>query len=123
MRRAGDGAAEHRTRVRIESVGDLADSPRVTEVEVLEALLALTRESGLEVRTVGAAGGGEVPPTSGTCRVRGEVWVVLSRADPIEAQSAALADALRRHAGDFLESRYLPPALRARIGAAPDRNA
>jgi len=95
----------------------------VTELELLEALLALAGESGLQVRTVGATGSGEAPPTSGTCRVRDEVWVVLSRADPIEAQSAALVAALRRHAAEFLERRYLPPALRERIGGPALGNA
>lgn len=90
----------------------------MTELEVLEELLALARESGLQVRTVGAAAAGEAPPTSAVCRVRGEVWVVLSRVDPVEAQSAALASALRTHAAEFLEGRFLPPVLRARIGDA-----
>jgi hypothetical protein len=86
----------------------------VEETELLEALLELAREAQLEVRVAGADA--DPPVTSGACRVRGAVWVVLARADPLERQIDALARALRDHAGDFLEQRYLPPALRARLG-------
>lgn len=84
------------------------------DAELLEALLELARDARLEVRVAGADA--DPPVTSGACRVRGEVWVVLARADPLEHQIDALARALREHAADFLEQRYLPPVVRARLG-------
>lgn len=96
--------------------------------EVLAELLALAREVGVVVRPL--AGGsasteGEPPPVSGVCRVRGTAWVLLSRADPPDAQIAVLARALRAEAGARLESRWLPPAVRAALspgdaGSGPD---
>ena len=65
----------------------------------MEALLGLARDAGLEVRIVHANRGSdvEIPPASGTCRVRGEVWVVLSTSDPMEVRLEVLADALRHY--------------------------
>lgn len=86
--------------------------------EVLEALDRLAREVGLEVRRVPAAADAEA--SSGVCRLRGRVWVLLSPADPPRRRVAVLAAALREHAGPALESRYLPPAVRAQLdGAEP----
>jgi len=87
-------------------------------VEVLEQLLELAVEAGLEVR---AASGRSrdvdlPPPSSGVCRVRGSVWVVLSAADPPSAQIDVLADALKTYAGAFLSDHYLPPAVRELLG-------
>jgi len=85
--------------------------------EMMDALLELAEEAELEVRVVGRKGGvdGETPPTSAVCRVRGAVWVVLSAADPVEVQLDVLADALRPHAAELLETRYLSPAVRRRL--------
>jgi hypothetical protein len=85
-------------------------SPR----ERLEALLALAREVDLEVRRIAA---GEAA-TSGVCRLRGEVFVLLAAGDPPERQLAVLAGALRDHRGDACEARYLPPAVRAALETA-----
>ena len=87
--------------------------------ELLEQLIALAGEAGLEVR---AARGGEpgLPLSSGVCRVRGELWVVVVPSDPLEDRIAVVADALRTHAAEFLETRFLPPALRARLDPDPD---
>ncbi len=86
------------------------------KTEILEALLELVRDAGLEIRSVGAGAnrewGGELPPASAVCRVKDAVWVVLSAADPPEAQISVLAQALSEHAGDWLESRFIPPAIR-----------
>jgi len=86
----------------------------VERSELLEQLIALAREAGLEVR---AAQGGEpgLPLHSGVCRVRGELWLVVVPSDPLEDRIEVVADALRTHAASFLESRYLPPALRERL--------
>jgi hypothetical protein len=45
--------------------------------------------------------------------------VVLSAADSAEDRIAVLAQALRTHAPDFLETHYLPPAIRARLEPSP----
>ena len=79
--------------------------------ELFEALLTLARELDLEVRRV-APGDTQ---TSGICRLRGRVWVLLSAGDPIEGQIAVVAAALRDHAAEACESRYLPPAVRAAL--------
>jgi hypothetical protein len=52
--------------------------------------------------------------------VRGEIWVLLAPSDPLEDQISVLVQALNTYAADFLESRYLPPAVRDRLGAGPD---
>ena len=81
---------------------------------ILEALLDLARDAGLEVRAVGRGGlePGESPPGSGVVRVKGDVWVMLSSVDPVAIQLEVLAAALRDHAADWIEGRYLPPAVR-----------
>ncbi len=89
----------------------------MSPAEVLEALVGLCREAGLEVRGVRGApeAAGEPMARSGVCRVRGALWLVLSDADSVEDRIATAADALRVHAPDFLEARYLPPAVRQRL--------
>jgi hypothetical protein len=47
------------------------------------------------------------------CRLRGELQVVLIDTDPLAERLAVLAGALRDQAPDLLESRYVPPAVRA----------
>jgi hypothetical protein len=82
--------------------------------DVLEALLELCGEAGLEIRSIGlhSQPAGEPPPTSAVCRVRNSVWVVMCAADPPERHIEVLVEALRGHASDMLEERFLPPALR-----------
>lgn len=89
----------------------------MSPAEVLEALVGLCRDAGLEVRRVRGApeGAGEPMARSGVCRVRGALWLVLSDADAVEDRIAAAADALRLHAPELLEARYLPPAVRQRV--------
>lgn len=84
----------------------------MTPEALLEALGDLARELDLEVRR-GATG---ETATSGVCRLRGRVWVVLSANDPPERRIAVLAAALREHAGAACDARYLPPAVRAALG-------
>jgi hypothetical protein len=89
----------------------------VTDAEVLEELVALARAAGLRVRLVSGrpAAEGDPVPTSGACRVRGEPWIVLSASDALADRIGVVAEALRREAGDWLEGRWLAPALRERI--------
>jgi hypothetical protein len=82
---------------------------------LLAALLELAQELGLEVRRIGASAAqdGLAPAASGVVRLRGRVLVMLFAGDPPERQADVLARALRAHAGDALEMRFLPPAIRA----------
>ncbi len=82
---------------------------------LLNALLDLALEAGLEVRGARASAG-EPAPESAICRVNDRVWVVLSAADPVEIQIDVLADAVRTHAAHLIEARYLAPAVRERLG-------
>ncbi len=86
----------------------------MNEAEILTELLSLADELGLRVRPIGGSPGSDAEPSagSGTCRVRGELWVVLSGADPVQERVEVLARALRETAAPALEGRYLPPALR-----------
>ena len=83
--------------------------------EIMTVLLDLAREADLEIRNVGPSGGepGEPPPSSAVCRVRDAFWVVLSSADPVAVQLDVIAGALVTHAPELVESRFLPPAVRA----------
>jgi len=93
----------------------------VTPAEVLEALVALCREAGIEVRRVPGRpeAPGEPAARSSLCRVRGAFWLVLSGAEGLEERIDAAAAALRRVAPELAEGRYLPPAVRARLGSDP----
>lgn len=83
--------------------------------QILDALLDIAREAGLEVRPVGRQGleAGETQPGSGVVRLKGKVYVMLSSVDPVAIQLEILAGALREHAADWVEGRHLPPAIRA----------
>lgn len=89
----------------------------MSPAEVLDALAELCREAGLEVRRVRGVPDavGEPATHSGVCRVRGATWLVLCDSDGIEDRIAAAAAALRLHAPDLVEERYLPPAVRQRL--------
>ena len=82
--------------------------------QLLDALVALAAEAGITVR-VARAGESELPPRSGLCRVRGNLVLVLSAAEPLEARIEAAAAALRTHGAALLEGRFLPPAVRERL--------
>ncbi|MFQ5515370.1 MAG: hypothetical protein ACE5FG_13180 [Myxococcota bacterium] len=89
--------------------------------ELLSALMAVARDVGLDVRCVPAAGPEEgLRPSSGVCRVRGRLWIVLCASDPSETRIDVLASALRRHASGRLERCYLPPVVRHRIERSPN---
>jgi hypothetical protein len=89
----------------------------MTPHELRDALADLAREAGMDVRVLRPAGEADAGPgaASGVCRVRGRLWVVLATADPVEDHIGVLAEALRAHAGDWLEGRWLPPAVRERL--------
>ena len=89
--------------------------------ELLDELVRLAEEAGLDVRVLTGRGdtASEVPVRSGVCRVRGALWVVLAAADPLEERIAIVAEALRAHAAEFLEQRYLSPAVRERLERRP----
>jgi len=87
------------------------------EKDVLEVLFELAAEAGIRVKVAGrGAGGADAGPlASGVCRVRGELWVVLSSSEPVGAQIRTLAWALRAHAPALIEERHLAPAVRAAL--------
>jgi len=86
--------------------------------DLLDQLGDLARAAGIEVRMIARAGPGEPETPSGTCRVKGALWVLLSEADSLDDRADVLAAALASHAADLLESRYLPPAIRERLARA-----
>ena len=85
--------------------------------QLLDALVGLAEEAGITVRVAGA-GESELPPHSGLCRVRGNLLLVLSAAEPLEARIEAAAAALGTHGASLLEGRFLPPAVRERLERA-----
>jgi hypothetical protein len=90
----------------------------VDPADLVRQLVDLAEAAGFEVRSLPGPASAEGPEAaaSGVCRVRGATWVLLDPTDPIEDRIAVLVEALRRHAPEFLEDRYLPPALRERLG-------
>jgi hypothetical protein len=48
--------------------------------------------------------------------VNGSVWVILAATDSLAERSEVLTGALTAHASERLETRYLPPALREKLG-------
>ena len=94
----------------------------MSDAELLEQLSQLAVAAGLTVRSHRAGAGGEAERRagSGVCRVRGEIWIVLAAEDPPTARIEVLSEALRAHASGYLESRYLPPAVRERLRSGDD---
>lgn len=86
-------------------------------VALLDCLVGLAEEAGIRVRVLprSAAREGETLPASGLCRLRGEWVLILAAGEPLSARIDAVAEALRRQAGSFLEGRFLPPAVRERL--------
>ena len=89
----------------------------MTPEGLLTELIDLAAAAGLRVRSIGRSTGADTEPsaTSGVCVLRGETWVMLAAAEPVEAQIDVVAAALRRNCGEFLEGRYLSPAIRTRL--------
>ena len=94
----------------------------MNQAEVLLGLVELAEAAGLRVRPIRGTAGAEGEPAagSGLCRVRGELWIVLASHDSLEERIAVVAEALRSEASEWLQSRYLPPALRARLCSEND---
>lgn len=94
----------------------------MNQAEVLLQLVELAEAFGLRVRPIRGTSGAEGEPaaSSGLCRVRGELWIVLASHDSLEERIAVVARALRCEASEALRSRYLPPALRARLFSESD---
>jgi hypothetical protein len=83
---------------------------------LLDFLVELAQEAGIRVRVIPPSAAELDPaPRSGTCRIRGAPWLLLAAGEPIEDRIEAAAEAVRTHALEALEGRYLPPAVRARI--------
>ena len=82
--------------------------------DLLEALLELASEAQLEVRVLSRAAAAldNAPTESAACRVGARIWVVLAPDDPPARQAEVLAEALARHRAEYLEGRFLTPAVR-----------
>ena len=89
----------------------------MTDPELLQALVELAQVTELEVRTLESTRVTqlELGVASAACRVRGEVWVVLSAADPLKVRIDVLAEALKTYRPAWLEQHWLPPAVRERL--------
>lgn len=94
--------------------------PGMRDTDRVDALLALAERAGLELRVLsGRAAVEEGAPRESACGRLGErVWVLIVPDDPPAHQAAVLAQALGRHRAAFLETCFVPPALRAFIEAA-----
>lgn len=89
--------------------------------DLLNHLLTLARAAGVEVRETTGTPESDAGPHSATCRLRGQLWVILVTGDPIQDRISALADALDQADPGWLETHYLPPALRTRLEGRPGR--
>ena len=88
----------------------------MTDPELLQALVELAQVTELEVRTLEPRITQlELGLASAACRVRGQVWVVLSATDPLDLRIHVLAEALKTYRTDWLEQHWLPPAVRERL--------
>jgi hypothetical protein len=89
--------------------------------EVLDALVDLAREVGLEVKRLPSSRPGsepELPARSGACRLRGRLLVLLAPADSVEDRIEAMVHGLRGVDPQLLEGRWIPPAVRERLEGA-----
>jgi hypothetical protein len=82
--------------------------------DLLEALLELSHGAELEVRILSAAASAAdfSPTESAACRVGDRIWVVLAPDDPVDHQAEVLAAALARFRAEYLEARFVAPAVR-----------
>lgn len=85
------------------------------EADILEALFELARDEGFEIRAAGRLAPDDPPLLSGVCRLRGQLYIVLSANESVPMQIEAMASALRENAAESLQNRHLPPAIRVLI--------
>ena len=85
---------------------------------LLDFLVELAQEAGIKVRVIPRTAGEVDPaPRSGSCRIRGAPWLLLASDESLEDRIEAALAAVRAHALEALEGRYLPPAVRDRLGS------
>ncbi len=84
--------------------------PRV----LLDALIESAREAGFSLHRL-AASDHEAPTHSGVGRLRDRTIVLLVESDTIEDRIDVVAGALAALGADWLDARFLPPAVRRRI--------
>ncbi len=92
----------------------------MTQVEILEDMVALAEGAGLPVQYVPRGRGleGGPPVVSAVCRLGGEWRIVLVASDSVDERIEVVAAALREHRSEWLESRHVAPALRRRLDPA-----
>jgi hypothetical protein len=89
---------------------------------LLDFLVELAQEAGIQVRVIPRSAAEVDPaPRSGTCRIRGSPWLLLASGEPLEDRIEAAAMAVRAHALEALEGRFLPPAVRERLDSPRGR--
>lgn len=90
------------------------------DADRLARLLELADQAGLEIRVLSARAAAEegAPSQSRSGRLGERIWVLLVPDEPPAHQAAVLAQALGRYRADFLETCFVPPALREFIEAA-----
>jgi hypothetical protein len=95
-----------------------AGSRDVEGPALLDYLVELAQEAGIQVRVIPGSGAVvDLPPRSGICRIRGAPWLLLASDEPLEDRIEAAATAVRTHAPGALEGRFLPPAVRDRLSS------
>jgi hypothetical protein len=83
---------------------------------LLDFLVELAQGAGIKVRVIPRSGAEfDLAPRSGICRIRGAPWLLLAAGESLEDRIEAAATAVRVHAPQALEGRYLPPAVRERL--------
>jgi len=95
-----------------------AGSRDVEGPALLDFLVELAQEAGIQVRVIPGSGAVvDLPPRSGICRIRGAPWLLLAADESLEDRIEAAATAVRTHAPGALEGRFLPPAVRDRLSS------
>jgi hypothetical protein len=89
---------------------------------LLDFLVELAQEAGVKVRVIPHSAGEIDPaPRSGSCRIRGDPWLLLASHESLEDRIEAALAAVRAHALEALEGRYLPPAVRERLDSPGEK--
>lgn len=90
---------------------------------LLDELCAIVTSAGIEVRRLPRAREveGEPAPRSGACVLQGRRLVLLAPGDSLEDRIEVLVEALAGCDPAWLESRWLPPAVRERLDRVGSR--